>query len=253
MNKLKKKSLGRFHLVKKATMDDFKYISEWLSDAYNNHKNVKGYALYHNLNWIREAFEEHAVFVVRYEGKAIAFLTFSPPYGDCIRIVFRMVCVKPDFLRMGLATYLHKSAIKHFQKQGCFIAELWNVCSESYKLGKSMGFVKKQENNNETSMVKKLIETRKQNCRANLRFVVWANYDGSTDTEPIYSWSLNFRRDKKPIIHALDFDWTVGIIKEKQVVYSGIAKCFLGIFPSGGDYIYIDEEKIRNILKLISI
>ena len=41
-------------------MNDFEYISEWLTDAYNNHKELKGYALYHNLNgFIHDAFVEH--------------------------------------------------------------------------------------------------------------------------------------------------------------------------------------------------
>ena len=103
-------------------------------------------------------------------------LTFSPP-KDGIKITFRAVCVNPNFLRMGLATYLHKSAIKHYQKRGCLVAELWNVCRESYKLGISMGFIQKRENNksDEVSMVKILVDTRKQNCNAKIRFVVWSN------------------------------------------------------------------------------
>lgn len=126
-------------------MNDFEYISEWLTDAYNNHKELKGYALYHNLNsFIHDAFVEHTVFVIRHKEKSVAFLTFSPP-KDGIKITFRAVCVNPNFLRMGLATYLHKSAIKHYQKRGCLVAELWNVCRESYKLGISMGFIQKRE------------------------------------------------------------------------------------------------------------
>lgn len=146
MNKnIKKIPLSHFHLIKKPTMNDFEYISKWLTDAYNNHKELKGYALYHNLNgFIHDAFVEHTVFVIRHKGKAVAFLTFSPP-KDGIKITFRAVCVNPNFLRMGLATYLHKSAIKHYQKRGCLVAELWNVCRESYKLGISMGFIRKRE------------------------------------------------------------------------------------------------------------
>ena len=126
-------------------MNDFEYISEWLTNAYNNHKELKGYALYRNLNdFIHDAFVEHTVFVIRHKGKAVAFLTFSPP-KDGIKITFRAVCVNPNFLRMGLATYLHKSAIKHYQKRGCLVAELWNVCRESYKLGISMGLIRKRE------------------------------------------------------------------------------------------------------------
>lgn len=142
---IKKIPLSHFHLIKKPTMNDFEYISEWLTDAYNNHKELKGYALYHNLNsFIHDAFVEHTVFVIRHKEKALAFLTFSPP-KDGIKITFRAVCVNPNFLRMGLATYLHKSAIKHYQKRGCLVAELWNVCRESYKLGISMGFIQKRE------------------------------------------------------------------------------------------------------------
>lgn len=109
--------LSRFRLIKKATMDDFKDISEWLKDAFENHKELYGYALYHNLNgFILDAFKGQKVFVLRYEGKAVAFLTFIPPCEECIRINFDAVCVKPDFLRMGLASFLHKSAIVHYQK-----------------------------------------------------------------------------------------------------------------------------------------
>lgn len=253
MNQQRKKiPLSCFHLIKKATIDDFEYISEWLADAFE--KNIlEGYALYNNLNYIREAFETHTVFVLRYKAKAVAFLIFSPPYEDSIQIVFRMVCVKPDFLRMGLATYLHKSAIEHFKKRGCLVAELWNVCSESYKLGKSMGFIKKQEESNEVSMVKILTKTRKQNCRAKIKFVVWDNCCGKTDTKPIFSWSLNFQRDTNPIIFYLDdCDWTVGIVKGNKVVYSKTAKYFSEIFPRGGNYIYINEEKSKMLLKRIA-
>lgn len=40
-------------------MNDFEYISEWLTDAYNKHKELKGCALYRNLNgFIHDAFVE---------------------------------------------------------------------------------------------------------------------------------------------------------------------------------------------------
>ena len=255
-NNIKKIPISHFCLIKKPTMKDFEYISEWLTYAYNNHKELKGYALYHNLNgFIHDAFVEHTVFAIRYQGKAVAFLTFSPPSEDCIRIIFRAVCVKPEFLRMGLATHLHQSAIEHYQKQGCLVAELWNVCRESYRLGKSMGFVKKIENgkSDEVSMVKILIDTRKQNSNAKIRFVVWGDCYADTNTKPIYSWSLNFLRNKKPIIRSIDFEWTVGIIKDNKVVYSYIAKNFFDIFPIGGNYIYIDENKAKMILESIKL
>lgn len=246
--------LTHFQCTKDATMNDFEYISEWLTDAYNNHKELKGYALYHILNGlIYDAFKDKTVFLLRYEGKAVAFLTFEPPSKDSIRIIFRTVCVKPDFLRMGLATHLHKNAIEHFQQQGCLIAELWHVCPEAYKLGTSMGFVSKTRRNKteEVSMVKILVDTRKQNRNAKIRFVVWGNSYADTNTRPIYSWSLCFHKDKKPIIRSIDFEWTVGIIKNNKVVYSQIAKCFFDIYPRGGNYIYINENKAEAILSEI--
>lgn len=246
----KKIPINHFRLIKKVTMNDFEYISEWLTDAYNNHKEPKGYGLYHNLKgFIYDAFVEQTAYVLRYKGKAVAFLTFSPPSEDCIRIIFRAVCVKPDFLRMGLATYLHKSAIKYYQKRGCLVAILWNVCTESYKLGKSMGLVRKIDKNpNEISMVKTLIDIRKQNRNAKIRFVVWDNDYADTNAKPIYSWSLNFLRDKKPIIRSIDFEWTVGIVQNNKVVYYSIAKRFFDIFPIGENYIYINEKKAKEIL-----
>lgn len=253
---IKKIPINRFCLVKEPSMSDFEYISEWLPDAYKNHKELPGYALYHNLNgFIYDAFKENTVFVLRYKGKAVAFLTFSPPSKGSIRIIFRLVCVNPNFLRIGLATFLHKSAIEHYQKRGCLVAELWNVCTESYKLGMSMGFVKKvdEKNPNEVSMFKTLIDIRKQNRNAKIRFVVWGDCYADTNTEPIYSWSLNFRRDKKPIIRSIEYEWTVGILKDNKVVCSGIAKRFFDIFPSAGDYIYIDEDKAQNILNSIDL
>ena len=70
-------------------MDDFKDISEWLKDAFENHKEFNGYGLYHNLyGFIHEAFKEQKVFVLRYKGKAVAFLTFMPPSEESIRIIF---------------------------------------------------------------------------------------------------------------------------------------------------------------------
>lgn len=255
MNKqIKKTPLSHFHLIKKATIDDFKDISEWLKDAFENHKEFQGYGLYHNLDgFILDAFKEQKVFVLRYEGKAIAFLTFTPPCEECIRMIFRAVCVKPDFLRMGLATYLHESAIEYYKKRGCLVAELYHVCNESYKLGKSMGFVKKKEEKetDEVSMVKTLVDTRRQNRNANVRFVVWGNSYADINSQPKYSWSLNFRRNKKPIICSIDYEWTVGIIQDKKVVYSGIAKRFFDVIPIGGPYLYINEDKAKHILESI--
>lgn len=251
---IKKIPLDCFNLIKKPSINDFEYISEWLTDAYNNHKELKGYALCHNLKgFIHDAFVEHTVFTIRYKGKSVAFLIFSPPREDCLRIIIRAVCVKPVFLRMGLATHLHKKTIEYYQKQGVLVAELWNVCRESYQLGKSMGFVKIIENikSNEMSMFKILINTRKQNRNAKIRFVVWGSSYADTNTKAIYSWSLNFQRDKKPIIRSIDFEWTVGIIKDNEVVDYGIAKHFWDIFPIGGNYIYIDEDKAKRILKSI--
>lgn len=250
----KKIPLSHFRLIKKATMNDFEDISVWLKDAFENHKELYGYRLYYNLNdFIHEAFKEQNVFVLRYKGKAVAFLTFSPPYEEGIRIKFDAVCVKPNFLRMGLATYLHESAIEYFRKRGYLVAELYDVCTESYKLGRSMGFVKKEENKETSivSMVKILVETRKQNRNANIRFVVWDNCYADINTQPIYSWSLNFRRDKKPIIRSIDAEWTVGIIKGKKVVIHGIAKCFLDVVKYDGPYLYINEEKAKYIIESI--
>ena len=61
----------------------------------------------------------------------------------------------------------------------------------------------------------------------------------------------NSSRNKKPIICSIDYEWTVGIIQDKKVVYSGIAKRFFDVIPIGGPYLYINEEKAKYILESI--
>ena len=100
-------------------------------------------------------------------------------------------------------------------------------------------------------MFKILINTRKQNRRANIRFAVWDNYCYDTSVEPIFSWSLNFQRDKKPIVQYCDGDWTVGIIKDGLSLGGGRAKRFCDILR-GGNIIYINEKKAKDILEILS-
>lgn len=244
-------SLSHFRFIKKATMNDFQYISEWLTDAYNN--GIKGYSLYHNLNnHILNAFINHNVFIIRHNGKAIGFLTFSPPEKEDITIIFRIVCIKPDFCRMGIATYLHEKAIEHFMSKGCMVAELYDVCEESFKLGTSMGFKEKIEYNSkdQTSMVKILTNHRKQNHIAKIRFVVWNSYD--TAKPPILSWSLNYHKNKKPIIHYVWYDWMVGVVKDGKIIRTDKAKYFFNVLPRGENYIFIDENIAKSILSSIN-
>lgn len=250
---IKRIPLGDFQLDKKPTMDDFGYISKWMKVAFENE--LDGYNLYRNINsFIYDAFVEHSVFVLRDKGDAIAFLTFTLPAEGSIIIIFRIVCVHPNFLRMGLATYLHKMAIEHFKKQGCLVAELWDVSPKTYRMGKSMGFIEKNKMNKNgiVEMFKILIEARKQNRRANIKFAVWDNCCDDISAEPIFSWSLNFHTDKNPIVHYCNGDWTVGIIKDGQSLCGGSAKHFCGIFPSGGNVIYINDEKAKDILEIFS-
>ena len=120
-------------------------------------------------------------------------------------------------------------------------------------MGKSMGFIEKKKMNKDgiDEMFKILIETRKQNRRANIRFAVWDNCCDDTSAEPIFSWSLNFQRDKKPIVHYCYGDWTVGIIKDGLSLGGGRAKHFCDIFR-GGNIIYINEKKAKDILEILS-
>lgn len=157
---IKKIPLSHFRLIKRASNKDLEDIKKWLTVAYNSNDRLEGYDLYRNLNgFITDAFADKNLFVLRYKRKAVAFLTFSPPSRKSIRIIFRIVCVKPDFLRMGLATLLLNSAIEYYQKRGCLVAELWEVNSESKKLGKSMGFIEKKEKGKAKDMFKILIDS----------------------------------------------------------------------------------------------
>lgn len=249
---IKKIPLSHFRLIKRASNKDWEDIKKWLTVAYNSNDRLEGYDLYRNLNgFITDAFADKNLFVLRYKRKAVAFLTFSPPSRKSIRIIFRIVCVKPDFLRMGLATLLLNSAIEYYQKRGCLVAELWEVNSESKKLGKSMGFIEKKEKGKAKDMFKILIDSRKQNRNANIRIVAWDDYTSNTNKRPLYSWSLNFLRDKQPIVCKIGYEWTIGIIQKGKIVYADIAKNFFNVIPSGGPYMYINEVKAQSIIKTL--
>ena len=79
-------------------------------------------------------------------------------------------------------------------------------------------------------MVKTLVDTRRQNRNANVRFVVWGNSYADINSQPKYSWSLNFRRNKKPIICSIDYEWTVGIIQDKKLFTQELLNAFLTLF-----------------------
>ena len=162
---IKRIPLSDFQLDKKPTMDDYDYISNWMKEAFENE--LDGYSLYRNINgFIYDAFVENSVFVLRYKGDAIAFLTFSPPAEDSIIIIFRIVCVHPNFLRMGLAAYLHKMAIEHFKKQGCLVAELWDVSPKTHRMGKSMGFIEKKKMNENGIIDMLTVSANRYHCSA---------------------------------------------------------------------------------------
>ena len=51
--------------------------------------------------------------MLRYKGKAVAFLTFMPPSEESIRIIFDAVCVKPDFFLTSSSCH-QKILVKEF-------------------------------------------------------------------------------------------------------------------------------------------
>lgn len=234
-------SIDQFQFTQEVTMDDFEYVKMWMDNACKNGEN--NYNL--NSHSIQDDFNNKNVFVLKYKGKVVAFLTFFPFVK--IKVVFTMECVKPEFTGMGLARLLLSLAMAYFKNKGCIVAKMYNVQTATRHMGLSMGFheMTEEESGNIVSMVKPLIIFREQNGDANVKFVIWEDY--YNHKVPTYSWSMDFNNDKRPIIHEVSGDKYVGVVQNGNILIENVAKNFFDVFQVG--YIYITEEKAKYIME----
>lgn len=239
------KKIDKVVFVKHPDMNDFLHISNWMKYGFD--KGFEGYELSHNIEDIKEDILKQRALVLRINHVAIAFLTFDSFNKNDKKVTFRMTAVHPDYRRKGLVSMLHNKAIDYFKAKGCIIAEIWKVNPMSKRMSEKIGFkVEYVKTTNDCIwMYKLLTDYRKQNKTAKKAFVVWKGWD--TDCSPIYSWSLNLKNNKKPIIKCIDCSWEVGIMIDGKLVSHNAAKHFFNVMPEHEDYLYLDTQKIKEL------
>lgn len=239
-----KKHLGDgWYFDTKATMADFEYIRSWMTEGFK--QGLKGYTLYHNLdNSIRSSFEKKKAVVLRYNAIAEGYISYSLD-KETRTIMCYTMAISPRHARQGHGTQLMKAMMQYFSHK-CAAMVLFDVNPVSSKLGKKMGFRLYTHEDYKpygylNNMWNSLLPIRRQNKTAKRRLVVWDRSYADMHRPPLYSWSLNFKRDKKPIVHAVHPEWTIGIVEDGKLVREYNAKRFPYFLRGHGWFICVES------------
>ena len=226
----------KFNIDLFPTIQDYGYIYTWMKDAFD--KKLPNSGLFHNLH--KEDFEKGNVIVYRHEGKAEAILTYSR-YDNAL--VFYIISLNPQFHHQGIGTRFMTDVLNYFRKKGCVVADIYKPTKKGLRLLKHLGAIKKEDPDRpDQYMYLKLIPSRKQNSTAKRRLVIWKN-EPRKDQKPDFSWSLNFKRNKKPILSYAYYDWFLGVIQNGKCIRSDNVKRFKQFDEScASDYLYITSD-----------
>ena len=228
-------AIKKFMIDLHPTIKDYEYIYIWMKVAFD--KNLPNSGLFHNLN--KEAFDEGRVIVYRHKDNAEAFVT----YRICDKVLtLYIMALNPQYHHQGIGTSFLTNVLNHFQKKGYIIADFYEPTLKGLRLVKRLGAIKKENPYNPNEfMYLKLFPSRKQNWTAKRRLVMWKD-ELQDDQKPDCSWSLNFTRDKKPILAYAFYDWILGIIQNGECIYKEKVKRFKGLDCYPSDYIYITSD-----------
>ena len=222
------------------TMEDYEYIHSWMTDAYK--KELPNSDLVYNIR--PENFEEGAIAVLRINGKAEAVQRYS---ANSRKVTFRILSLNPKYHHQGIGFYFKNALIDYFKGMGIVVAEVYEASKKGLRLANKLGFKLKEDPYNPNEYrYKLLIDVRKQNWTARRRIVIWKDY--YNNRTPDYSWSLNFTRNKRPILAYAFKDWFIGIIENDEVIYFTKEKDIEEIDQTI-DYIYITEDVFSKYTK----
>ena len=223
----------KFKIDLHPTIQDYEYIYTWMKEAFE--KKLPNSGLFHNLH--KEDFEEGKVIVYRHEGKAEAFLTYGR-YDQ--EVTFYIMSLNPQFHHQGIGTRFMTDVLNHFRKKGCVVADLYEPSKKGLRLVKRLGAMDKENPYQHSKiMYLRLLPSRRQNWTAKRRVVMWKT-EPREGQKPDYSWSLSFRRDKKPILAYAYYDWFLGIMQDGECIYTNKVKKFKEFEKS--EYLYVTSD-----------
>lgn len=231
------------------TYADFEYIYQWMKTAFE--QEVKGGTLFYNINIIEAAFQKHRVCVLRINGKVEGFITHLGDENK--RITFEIISINPEFHHRGLGQYFQTAVIEHFKKKGMLMAVIYEPSNKGLRLSNKLAFKpmydwmndKPDKHNRYTYLVPR----RRQCWKAKTRLVLWQG-EVSLDRlrAPDMSWSLDFSRDKKPILQHTNQDFYLGIVENGVVMYLEKVKYFMnGIWFPSDQLLYIPRDILLSV------
>lgn len=218
------------------TIKDFEHVHSWMMDAYN--KDFPNSDLIKNISY--EDFEKDRIVVYKINGNAEAIMMY---YTLPKVVVFQILYLNYKYHHKGIGKQFMFDLIEHFKREGKVVAEAYQPSLNGLRLVKELGFVAIEDNpSSKDFLTKFLVEPRAQSKRAKRRLVLW-KYLGKKRVD--YSWSLNFSKDKRPILTYAYKDWTYGI------VYNGITKPIDVVKHLEdnhcGEYLYLDEDIFHDL------
>lgn len=222
------------------TMEDYEYIHSWMMDAYK--KELPNSGLVHNIR--PEHFEEGSIVVLRINGKAEAVQMYS---ANSRIVTFYILSLNHKYHHQGIGGRFKSALIDYFKRKGIVVAEVYEPSRKGLRLANKLKFKPKEDPYNPNRYRHKLlIDARKQNWRANRRIVIWKDY--YNNPTPDYSWSLDFTRNKKPILAYAFKDWFIGIIENDEIIHVTKEK-YIDEIDQTIDYIYITEDVFSKYTK----
>lgn len=218
------------------TMEDYEYIRTWMMDAYN--EELPNSTLIKAVSY--DDFKNGSIVVYRINGKAEAFAMFRA-FSKVVR--FEILYLNYKYHHKGIGRHIMHELINHFKQNGIVVAEVYQPSLNGLRLAKELGFSEIKDNSSKDILTKFLVDSREQSKRAKRRLVLWKGDYGKKRVD--YSWSLNFSRDKRPILTYAYKDWTYGI------VYNDITKPIDVVKHLEdnhcGEYLYLDEDIFRDL------
>lgn len=214
------------------TKQDYEHVHSWMMDAYN--KKLPNSNLIKNISY--EDFEMGRIAVYKINGKAEAFMLY---YSLPKVVVFKVIYLNYKYHHKGIGKHFMLELIEHFKHEGKVVAEVFQPSLNGLRLVKELGFVAIKDNRSSKDYLTKfLVEPREKSKRAKRRLVLWK--DGYEKKRVDYSWSLNFSRDKRPILAYAYKDWTYGIVYNSITKPIDVVKHLEDNHCK--DYLYLDED-----------
>lgn len=229
--------MKKFVLDFRPTFNDYKYVHTWMTVAYK--KGLPNSDLIKNISY--EDFKKGRIVVYKINGKAEAFMLY---YTLPKVVVFQILYLNYKYHHKGIGRQFMHELIEHFKNEGKVVAEAFQPSLNGLRLVKELGFVSIEDNRaSKDFLTKFLVDPREQSRRAKRRLVLWKNYERKKRVD--YSWSLNFSRDKRPILTYAYKDWTYGIVDNGITKPIDVVKNLED--NHCGEYLYLDEDIFHDL------